>query len=378
MKIMKQNRICIPFAFLLMFLSACEQEELPSLSSEDYILFSSPKIAVETSTRSTFVEDALPDNSSFGVMGYCVPYQRNSTTNDWASGIASWSSKRVNAHPDVFCQQQVTYDGTSCTYSYTGTNSDKGLRKWYNLEDNPEAEQPDNYQYTFFAYYPYDKFTVTPTDETTKGAPVLTFTMPFDSNNVNNILKDEDTPDAMLAVEYNHRRTGGNVGFNFNHIMVGLGFAVNNYNYGADDVVTITSITLSGQFTKSMTINFNKDTNDQGFYSCSGTYSGTYQIFSGSQDIAPNTSIEPHKHLLLLSDAAGGTYFGTDVQVNVAYRFNGEDKTFSAGRPSDFMPRAGTKYTAQLNFVGETFVINFIAAEDEFWENGGDSDITIQ
>ena len=42
------------------------------------------------------------------------------------------------------------------------------------------------------------------------------------------------------------------------------------------------------------------------------------------------------------------------------------------------MPRAGTKYTAQLNFVGETFVINFVAAEDEFWEDGGDSDITIQ
>ena len=275
---MKQNRICIPFAFLLMFLSACEQEELPPLSSEDYILFSAPKIAVETSTRSTFVEDALPANSSFGVMGYCVPYQRNSTDEDWASGIASWSSKRVNAHPDVFCQQQVTYNGTSCNYSYTGTNSDKGLRKWYNSEDNPEAEQPDNYQYTFFAYYPYDKFTVTPTDATTKGAPVLTFTMPFDSNDLNGVLKDEDTPDAMLAVEYNHRRTGGNVGFNFNHIMVGLGFAVNNYNYGADDVVTITSITLSGQFTKSMTINFNKDTNDQELIVALTKYSAVRRI----------------------------------------------------------------------------------------------------
>ncbi|WP_308553592.1 fimbrillin family protein [uncultured Mediterranea sp.] len=374
---MKQYHIYISFAFLLIFLSACEEDELHPLSFEDYILFSAPKIAVDASTRSTFVEDVLPENSSFGVMGYCVPYQRNSTTDeDWASGIASWSSKRANAYPDVFYRQEVTYDGTSCTYSYTGTNSDNGLRKWYNSDDNPDAEQSDNYQYTFFAYYPYDKFDVTPADAATKGAPVLTFTMPITENN--GILNDDEIPDAMLAVEYNHRRTGGSVGFNFNHIMVGLGFAVNNYNYGADDVVTITSITLSGNFIKSMTIDFNKDTNGQGFYSCSGTYSGTYEIFNGSQEIGPNTSIEPHKHLLLLSDAAGGTYFGTDVKVKVAYQFKGVNKTFSTGRPSDFMPRAGTKYTAQLNFVGETFVINFVAAEDEFWEDGGDSDITIQ
>lgn len=381
---MKKNRIYISAILSLMFLSACEQGDMPVLSSENYILFSAPEITVETSSRSTFVEGTLPDNSSFGVMGYCVPYMRsdeegNDDIPDWASGTASWSAKRVNAHPDVFCQQEVTYDGTSCSYNYTGTNGESGLRKWYNSEDNPEAEQPDNYQYTFFAYYPYSNFTVTPADAATKGAPSLTFTMPFEGNDLSTTLNDEETPDAMLAVEYNHRRTSGNVGFNFNHIMVGLGFAVNNYNYAADEVVTITSISLSGHFTRSMTIDFGKDTNDPGFYSCSGTYAGTYQIFSGSQKIGPNESVNPNKHLLLLSDASGGTYFGTDIKVNVTYSFKGgEEKTFSIGRPSDFMPRAGTKYTAQLNFVGETFVLNFIAAEDEFWEDGGDSDITIQ
>ena len=29
-------------------------------------------------------------------------------------------------------------------------------------------------------------------------------------------------------------------------------------------------------------------------------------------------------------------------------------------------------------FVGETFALNFIAADNEFWEDGGDSDVSIQ
>lgn len=56
----------------------------------------------------------------------------------------------------------------------------------------------------------------------------------------------------------------------------------------------------------------------------------------------------------------------------------GEAKNASAERPTQFQPRAGVRYTAQLNFVGETFALNFIAAEDEFWEDGGDSDVSIQ
>ena len=79
-----------------------------------------------------------------------------------------------------------------------------------------------------------------------------------------------------------------------------------------------------------------------------------------------------------MSNATDGTYFGKDVKVQVEYIYGRQEKIATAERPSQFQPRAGVRYTAQLNFVGETFALNFIAAEDEFWEDGGDSDVSIQ
>ena len=60
------------------------------------------------------------------------------------------------------------------------------------------------------------------------------------------------------------------------------------------------------------------------------------------------------------------------------YTYEGKEKSYTTGRPGEFMPRAGTKYTAQLNFIGDSFVLNFVVDNGEFWENGGDSDLTIQ
>lgn len=382
MNIQMMQRYILP-AFLFLC-SACQQEEWvqPDAYGSGAILFAAPAVTVEKVTRSTFY-DTFPTGGTFGVLGYCVPYQRGSNTEkDWASGSSTWGNKSGNAFPDVFFDQAVTYNGTACTYA----TAEGGLRKWYNTTDNPEATAPDGYRYTFFAYYPKDGFTVeSPANATTRGVPKLTFVMPFRAGGMTgDELDDTQTPDAMLAAVYNHLRTTGNVGFNFSHIMTGLGFAVNNYNYGAADqeTVTVKSVTLSGNFTRSVTIDFGKSTNESGFYTYSGTYAGTYTIYSSNEGLAvpPNSSVSPigGKHLLLLSDATGGTYFGTDLRVNVAYTYRGQDKTAMAERPSSFQPRTGVRYTAQLNFVGETFALSFTAADNDFWEDGGDSDITIQ
>ena len=174
------------------------------------------------------------------------------------------------------------------------------------------------------------------------------------------------------------------MGFNFSHIMTGLGFAVNNDNYGEEkkETVTVKRVTLSGHVARAITIDFSKNTNEEGFYTYSGTYPGTYEIYNNETGlaVAPNSSVSPigDKHLLLLSNATDGTYFGKDVEVSVEYTYKGADKTATAERPTQFQPRAGVRYTAQLNFVGETFALNFIAADNEFWEDGGDSDVSIQ
>ena len=373
-----RQQLFLSVVWVLLFYTSCSQEETEGLSSVDNIRFSVPAVSVETSARSTFY-DEFPEGGSFGVLGYCVPYQRGTTERDWGSGASMWDIKKVNAFPDVFYKQKVTYNGTSCSYTYTGEGADKNLKKWYNVQDNPEATDSDNFRYTFFAYYPYDAFKIdAPVEANTIGAPKITFTMPFPEGNTP-LLDDEKTPDAMIAVEYNHLRTSGNVSFNFNHILVGLGFVVNNYNYGEDETITIKSITLSGEFTRSITIDFNKNTNDTDFYTCSGTYSGEYKIFEGAEEVKANDSANPgNKYLLLLSDASGGTYLGKDIKVKVEYTYKGKEKTATAERPSDFMPRSGVKYTANLNFVGETFLLNFVAATGGAWDDGGDSDITIQ
>ena len=358
---------------VLIGLSSCSKENLPDLSPNDYITFSAPNVISETNSRSTFIEGSLPEDGEFGVMGYCVPFERDQNVPDWDSGSSPWTYKRSNAYPDVFYKQRVSANG-----AYNYIESENGLRKWYNAEDDKDAVDPDNYDYTFFAYYPYDNFTVTPDDKNTKGAPKMTFTMPFDGTDLS--LDDSQTPDAMLGIVYSHKRSQGNVQLNFSHIMTGLRFAVNNYNLGAEneESITINSIELKGNFVKSITIDFNKETNEEGFYYCEGTYHGTYSLINEPIIVGPNSSNTPEKYLLLLSDAAGKTYFGEDIIVSVNYTYKNTTKVFTAPRPTDFMPKAGTRYTAQLNFIGESFALKFVAEGGGFWEDGKDSNITIQ
>lgn len=372
-----KNRFILCGYALMSLLAACEQSEMPvSEPSGDYIGFAAPSLRVEeVSTRSTFNE-AFPTNSTFGVLGYCVPYQRGTTTPDFASGTALWGVKLNgnHIHPDVFYKQEITFDGNYCQYT--------PLKKWYNPEDNLEIASEDvanNFLYTFFAYYPAKAFTVNaPADATTIGAPKLTFTMPFSTNNegINQQLDDTQTPDAMVAVQYNHPKRNGNVNFNFAHLMVGLGFAVNNYNETLP--VTVHSVSLSGSFTKSITIDFSDNNNVD--YSFADTYQGTYRLLTEERTVESGSSLNPvgDRHLLLLSDSKRGTYFGSDVTVTIDYTFNGHRKTETRERPSTFMPQPGTKYTAALNFIGDTFVLHFIPDNGDFWEDGGDSDITIQ
>ena len=104
---------------------------------------------------------------------------------------------------------------------------------------------------------------------------------------------------------------------------------MNNYNYGDEkkETVTVKRVTLSGHFTRSITIDFSKNTNEEGFYTYSGTYPGTYEIYNNETGlaVAPNSSVSPigDKHLLLLSNATDGTYFGKDVEVSVEYTYKG-------------------------------------------------------
>lgn len=368
---MKKNQSIFVLSVLLLAMSACNEDEIggqPVLSGEA-IEFGAPSIHVEADTRGPV--DQLPEGSSFGVLGYCLAQTApdNATLNP-ASGSQVWSNKKQLCYPEVFYKKKVTYSGGSCSY--------EPLKKWY---------EPTNYNYSFFAYYPYEgAFTVT-TEAQELGAPKVKFSIPFDSTEEATALEADDVPDAMVAQEIDVVRNTGQVQLNFLHILTGLNFQVNNYNAKENgdpgETVTIHSLKLYGTFYKSIEINF-----DSGYNFPNETFSGTYTIVPEGSDIkVPGlTSVSEigNKTILMvsnLSQTTGTSAYLGDLKLGIEYSFNGKehytpDEPFT--RPDNFLPAGGTIYTAQLNFIGNSFVLNFVVDNNQQWEDGGDSDITFE
>lgn len=407
---MKKKTYIFTAVALLALLPSCQQETLDQTgeapSPADYIQFGTPTVILNTESRS-ITKDALTEGDAFGVLGYCVPYQLGTNNLNYDAGTSLWLTKYSQCAPSVFYNTPVTVnaDGT-CSYN--------NLQKWYvqghgldgaaNSEVGADAEQ---YRYTFFAYYPYESsnpvFTVdAPVNQTTKGAPKFTFTMPQTGNDLNTPLDHTNTPDAMFGVLYNRQKTGENVSFEFSHLLTALGFEVNNFS---ERELKIHSITLSGQFFKQIELDFSQTGTLTTATFPESYYSGTYTIFDEtSNNNQPLTLAAPAEgedktttgllpkgidgegeHILLIAGKA--PYFGpvpaeedteespleeqNAVHVTISYTFgDSELKTSPHARPESFTPRPGTKYTAQLNFVGDTFVLQFIVNNNEIWEDG--------
>lgn len=364
---MKKNQSIFVLSVLLLAMSACNEDEIggqPVLSGEA-IEFGAPSIHVEADTRGPV--DQLPEGSSFGVLGYCLAQTApDNTTLNPASGSQVWNNKKQLCYPEVFYMKEVTYSGGSCSY--------EPLEEWY---------EPTNYNYSFFAYYPYEgAFTVT-TGAQELGAPKVKFSIPFSGTDKNKPLDDTLVPDAMVAQEIDVVRKTGQVQLNFLHILTGLNFQVNNYNAKENgdpgETVTIHSLKLYGTFYKSIEINF-----DSGYNFPNETFSGTYTIVPEDSDIEVRglTSVSEigNKTILMvsnLSQTTGTSAYLGDLKLEIKYSF-GTGKTQTFTRPDNFLPAGGTIYTAQLNFIGNSFVLNFVVDNNQQWEDGGDSDITFE
>ena len=398
---MKKKTYIFTAVALALLLPSCQQEPLDQTgeapSPADYIQFGTPTVTLNTESRST-TKDALTPGDAFGVLGYCVPYLQRTTTPDYNSGKSEWSIKKILCYPDVFDKQPVKVTSNGCQYDFneegqTSTSTNYHPKSWYKAGTNPEGEsnsnipEADDYKYTFIGYYPYaNYFDITYKsqyeDGTDYGAPVLTFTMPqTDGDNLNH----NDTPDAMLAVLYDRTKNDGNVNFNFSHMLTALGFEVNNYSEDRD--LIIHSVKLSGSFYKKITVNFTESPATITFPA--DRYTGTYTLLNEDLplehpeegEIAKSSGLLGGEHLLLISGEED-KYFGENVIVTIEYTFGNESKkTYSASRPGTFTPQPGVKYTAQLNFVGDTFILQFVVDNNETWEDGGsdnDDDILFE
>ena len=356
--------------------SACSDDEIAGLPTfaDTAIEFGAPSVGVEVGTRGPV--NQLPDGASFGVFGYCLAQTSPSDqTLNTASGNQVWDYKKQLCRPEVFYNQQVTYNQGVCTYTPP--------EQWY---------APTDYNYSFFAYYPYgntfqgNTFFTTSTTATTLGAPKVEFSIPFDSTDETTPLDDSKVPDAMVAQSIDVTRNTGQVQLNFLHILTGLNFQVNNYNVDENgnpgNPVTIHSLKLRGKFYKSVQINF-----DQGYDFPDETFHGTYTILDDSdKDVTVNglesVSKIGDKTLLLVSNlnktSTDDGYLG-QLSLDIVYSFgDSQRRSRSFPRPENFLPSGGTIYTAQLNFIGDSFVLNFIVDNNQQWEDGGDSDITFE
>lgn len=367
----------------------------PLYSSGERIIFHAPMMTVET--KST-LKDALVAGDAFGVIGYCIPYSVGTSALDPSGATSNWSTKRNLCPPNVFYGQKVTVTGDGCEYDYsspagTGSNNPKYWYRWdviaergYGLEGTPDVNATsasDNYSYSFFAYYPYEgAFGIrSPANASEAGAPKLSFTMPQTGNNVNSSIDHTQTPDAMVSVLYN-ARSGDNLQFSMSHILTGLGFEVNNFS---ERNLVVHNITLSGRFYKQVDIDFTSDVVAYTFPD--SRYTGTYTVYSEdasgplnlpapAEGEAVTSSESPigGEHILLISGKENA-YFGdgtgeNEIRVNIDYTFDGTRKMVFYTRPGTFTPRPGIKYTAQLNFVGDAFVLQFVVDNADMWEDG--------
>lgn len=147
--------------------------------------------------------------------------------------------------------------------------------------------------------------------------------------------------------------------------------------------LTVYKIELSGEFWKSITVDL---TQASASYTFADSYKGRFVIYDNATGMNipandPNfTPAFADQYMLLISGQSTGLGYLGNAKVSITYKFgeDGTKKTAWFTRPATFTPRPGTMYQAQLNFVGNAFVLQFVNANSDFWEDGSDSDITFE
>lgn len=392
---------------LLLVMVACGQDEWPSGAQSEYstevITFSSP---YEAGTRAAALRDgSFQMGDKVGVLGYCGASNGNVDISD-----EPWNTKRPFSYPDIFYNQELTYDGTgSWTYNWTGAENIGGLHPWLPNED---------YTYSFFAYYPYasgtpdgagerdivingvNMGTVKLSGENDRSDPTITYTMPH-SDGENDWWA---VPDLMLAYTIDHRKSDGSVKLDFRHMFCAFQFRVNNYNLYP---VTISDLYLSGGttnrqygFYKSLSV-----TGQESSYSVGDdVYIGRFELLGGrssegftcegaefdaDDQLVPKSfdivsAEKGHEGetivLLFIPDADGKLTSDGNASLNLTMQARSEGEgdinaTVNMKlKDASFKP--GMRSVFNINIVGNDFIIQ-VESEDA-WEDGGDSDIVFE
>lgn len=387
------------YVLVLIGIIACDKDKMPvSVDSESHILFSYPNVLLESGlqTRSKITGTSLPENSSFGVWGYCVAYSPGtSNVEDVSSASSEWALKQKLCPPTLFDSGsddnmlEVTVSSNGCSYN---DNTHSGAKPW--LEN-------ENSLYTFVAVYPTSasglEFSFKEQNSAAVDAPKIIYTVPYSGTVEPSDYKD--TPDIMVAWRENHRKADGHVPLTFYHLMSSLSVRINNYSEYYDEnnelkgkKLFIHSIKLQGKFHKTLTI----DMADNGAYSFNDYYEAIYVLyeddgdgyyvpFSDDQETVDTdeTSVILGEPLMLLCGKPGVDQpYGPEskdkvsgIKLILEYTFGegSERKTASLNllNPDlSFSPQVGVNYTFQVNWIGDGLVLLVMPSSNAQWGDG--------
>ena len=387
--------------------AGCQQDEIPAPQGDGTVItFNSP---YTVDTRSAAMRyGSFKKDDKVGVLGFCKDQVQGNSD-------AAWDVKKQFCTPDVFYNQELTYDGAGAwNYSWTGRFEEQN----YTDELHPWSSNEDD-TFSFFAYYPYAAngcLTGTAADGSStysmgtielstkdhRGDPTFKYTMPFGTDGTTTSNRRWwHVPDVMLAYKVNHLKTDGSVQLKFRHLLCAFEFEVNNYN---DEEVIIEDFYFGGGtenrngtnatgFYRSFTV-----TGQQSGYDVDPTdmYVGEFQLIGAGQQEDPHIltdfnckkGVTPIAYdgspisILLIPDANGAltTDQNQSVYIEITASIGGQTIHYNQDHSiinlvgQTFKP--GVRNIFTIHIIGNDFYVQM--RSDGTWEDDGDSDIVFE
>ena len=265
--------------------TACQKDEVISEMPQDNAIGFGTYVGRDAQTKADVTNIGTMENADYAGFGVFAYY---TGTTDYTDGQTSFAPSFMN-NVRVYYQSGWKYDNK---------------KYWPNSTE----------KISFFAYAPHvataDAIITGFSNETTKADPTINFTTPTDV---------EDQIDLLYANNKNQTQTDGTVEFTFNHALSRIGFKVKTER--TDYRVTISKITLTGDFNTSGTLNL-----------CTGTWSGedteanqdTYELtFNTANNInsTSGTAIEATEGYVMAIPTTFEESSKLNVSVNYTYQY---------------------------------------------------------
>lgn len=224
---MKQFILHSWILFLMVVLVGCSQDDADAVdSSQSPIEFTADSPA-RFITRGVIENNSQLQSAGFGVFAYYT-------------GADNWATVGAGTTPNFMYNQQVSYE-SGWTYS--------PVKYWPNdnySADGSGAEGSQDHSYvSFFAYAPYNGTGIALSNNTTAGAPTVTYTWGADNDLL--YASQLDCYKTMTSPG-SYGTVGGQVPFNFQHALAQVKFKVRRSS-GSALVIKVKSLTVLGFYT---------------------------------------------------------------------------------------------------------------------------------